>query len=64
MIGKILLIGALIVVVGILMGGLVVTAIGGDVASKWSNRLMRYRVLAQAVAIGIALLVIYASTQH
>lgn len=35
----------------ILLGGLVVMAIGGDVSKQWSNRLMRYRILAQAVAV-------------
>jgi tryptophan-rich sensory protein len=64
MMGNVLIIVALIVVVVILMAGLVAMSIGGEVGEKWSNRLMRYRVLAQAVAICIILLVIYASSQH
>jgi hypothetical protein len=34
---------------------------GGDVAANWSNRLMRYRILAQIVAIAIILAVLYFS---
>lgn len=30
---------------------------GGDFGAKWSNRLMRYRVLAQAVALILLLLI-------
>ena len=64
MVGNILIIVALVVVAGILIAGLVVMAMGGQVAGKWSNRLMRYRVLAQAVAILVLLLVLYFSSQH
>jgi hypothetical protein len=42
---------ALAAVVGILLFGVVAMAIGGKFDQKWSNRLMRMRVLAQAVAI-------------
>ena len=62
--GPILVVIALGVVVAILLAGLFVMAIGGDVSKKWSNRLMRYRVLAQAVAILIVLAVVYFSMQH
>ena len=62
--GPVLVIVALGVVVAILLAGLFVMAIGGDVSKKWSNRLMRYRVLAQAVAILIVLAVVYFSMQH
>jgi hypothetical protein len=61
--GNILIILALVVVAIILFAGLFVMSIGGDVAKKWSNRLMRYRVLAQAVAILIVLAVVYFSAQ-
>jgi hypothetical protein len=63
MFGNILIILALVVVAVILIGGLVVMAIGGETSNKWSNRLMRYRVLAQAVAILILLAVLYFSTR-
>jgi hypothetical protein len=62
--GNVLIVVALGVVVAILLAGLFVMAIGGDVANKWSNRLMRYRVLAQAIAILIVLAVVYFSSQH
>jgi len=64
MIGKIFVVLALIVVAVILFAGLATMWIGGETASKWSNRLMRYRVLAQGIAIAILLLVLYASSQH
>jgi hypothetical protein len=42
---------ALAAVVGILLFGVVSMAIGGKFDQKWSNRLMRMRVIAQAVAL-------------
>jgi hypothetical protein len=63
MVINIVIILALLVVAGTLVAGLVVMARGGDVAGKWSNRLMRYRVLAQAVAVVILLLALYIKTQ-
>ena len=62
--GNILVILALVVVAVILLAGLFVMSMGGDVSKKWSNRLMRYRVLAQAAAILIVLMVLYFSNQH
>jgi len=55
---------ALIAVVLILAAGLSTLWIGGDVQRKWSNRLMRYRVLAQGVAILIILIVFYFARGH
>lgn len=63
MVSHILIILALGTVLAILIAGLVVMAIGGEVAGKWSNRLMRYRVLAQALAVLLLLLVLYFSSQ-
>ena len=60
----ILVIIALAVVVAILFAGLFVMSMGGAIDRKWSNRLMRYRILAQAAAILIALAVLYFSTQY
>ena len=59
MIGKIFIILALLVVAGTLVAGIVVMAIGGKTAATWSNKLMRYRVLAQAIAVVIILAVLY-----
>ncbi len=64
MIGNILIILALAAVAAILLGGVVVMAIGGQTSAKWSNVLMRYRIVAQAVALLIIGLVVYiASTR-
>ena len=62
MFGKILIILALLVVAGTLVAGIAVMAIGGKTDAKWSNVLMRYRVLAQAVAVAILLAVLYANS--
>jgi Hypoxia induced protein conserved region len=62
--GKVLVILALAAVLAILLAGLFVMSLGGQVSREWSNRLMRYRVLAQAVAILIVLAVLYFSSQH
>jgi tryptophan-rich sensory protein len=62
--GKVLVIVALGVVLAILLAGLFVMSLGGAIDKKWSNRLMRYRVLAQAVAILIVLAVLYFSNQQ
>jgi hypothetical protein len=59
MIGKIFIILALLAVAGTLIAGIVVMAIGGKTDAKWSNLLMRYRVLAQAIAVAILLAVLY-----
>jgi hypothetical protein len=61
MLGKILMLVALVAVAVILFAGIAVMAIGGETGAKWSNRLMRYRILAQAVAIAILLAVLYFS---
>lgn len=62
--GKVLVIVALAAVLAILLAGLFVMSLGGQISREWSNRLMRYRVLAQAVAILIVLAVLYFSSQH
>jgi hypothetical protein len=62
--GKVLVILALAAVLAILLAGLFVMSLGGQISREWSNRLMRYRVLAQAVAILIVLAVLYFSSQH
>ena len=62
--GSILVIIALAVVLAILLAGLFVMAMGGEMSKQWSNRLMRYRIIAQAIAVVIVILVIYFSAQH
>lgn len=62
--GIALVILAVLVVAGILAAGLYTLWRGGDVSREWSNRLMRYRVIAQFVAICIIMAVLYFSTKH
>lgn len=62
--GKIVVAIAILVVALILAAGISTLWVGGDVARKWSNRLMRYRVLAQFVAVIIIMLVLWVSSWH
>jgi hypothetical protein len=55
---------ALAAVALILAAGLSTLWIGGATSRRWSNRLMRYRVLAQFVAILIVLAVFYFARGH
>jgi cytochrome bd-type quinol oxidase subunit 2 len=64
MIGKILIVLSLLVVAGTLVAGIAVMAIGGKTDAKWSNVLMRYRILAQAIAVAILMLVLYLSSSR
>jgi hypothetical protein len=64
MAGKILILAALTVVAVILLAGIVVMAIGGQTSNRWSNILMRYRILAQAGALLIIGLVVYFASLH
>jgi hypothetical protein len=63
MIGTILIFVALGVVALVLLSGIVVMAIGGETSSRWSNVLMRYRILAQVVALIIIALVVYVASK-
>jgi ABC-type dipeptide/oligopeptide/nickel transport system permease subunit len=64
MIGKIAIVFSLLLVAGVLVAGIAVMAIGGETGKKWSNVLMRYRILAQAIAVAILMIVLYASSHH
>ncbi len=64
MIGKILILAALAAVATILLAGIVVMAIGGKTSARWSNVLMRWRILAQAGALLIILVVVYFAVVH
>jgi hypothetical protein len=48
----------------VLLLGLYTLWKGGAVSASWSNKLMRIRVLAQAIAIAIILLVLYFGQNH
>ncbi len=54
----ILMVVAMLVTAGILFVGIIGMARGGAFNDKWGNRLMRYRILAQFIALvmfGIAI---------
>ncbi|HKX64945.1 MAG TPA: twin transmembrane helix small protein [Rhizomicrobium sp.] len=59
--GKILVGVAVAIVFVVLCLGLYTLWRGGDTARTWSNKLMRIRVLAQALAIVIIMAVLYFS---
>ncbi|HWY62595.1 MAG TPA: twin transmembrane helix small protein [Rhizomicrobium sp.] len=62
--GKALVAVATGVVAVVLLLGLYTLWKGGAVSATWSNKLMRIRVLAQAIAIVIILLVLYFGQNH
>ena len=64
MIGKTIVLIAIIFVALILAAGLYTLFKGGDVSRSWSNRLMRMRVLAQFIAIIIIMAVLYFTSGH
>ena len=49
---------SLIALVGVLFWGVVTMGIGGEYNSKWSNKLMRYRVIIQAIALLIFVVIL------
>jgi hypothetical protein len=64
MTSKIVILVMLGIVALILFSGIAVMAIGGETSRKWSNVLMRWRVVAQAVAILVVLLTVYLASSH
>jgi len=50
---------AVLIVLGVLLTGIGGFAKGGDFNRKHANRIMRYRIYAQAVAIALILLYVY-----
>ena len=59
--GKAVVAIAVGVVFVILLLGLYTLWKGGEISASWSNRLMRLRILAQAIAVVIILVVLYLS---
>lgn len=47
----VLMVIAMLITLGVLFAGLLTMARGGELNRKYGNRLMRYRVLAQGVAL-------------
>jgi ABC-type arginine transport system permease subunit len=62
--------GAVIVVIAVAAVALILAAgiytlwAGGQVSRDWSNKLMRYRIVAQAIALVIIMTVLYFGSQH
>jgi hypothetical protein len=54
---------ALGVVFAVLVAGLIVMFRGGSASRNWSNRLMRMRVVAQFLAIIVAMAILYYTSQ-
>jgi Hypoxia induced protein conserved region len=50
---------AVLIVLGVLLTGIGGFAKGGDFNKKHANRIMRYRIYAQAVAIVLVLLFVF-----
>ena len=55
----ILIVIAVLIVLGILLLGIGTFGKGGDFNRKHANRIMRYRIGAQAVAVALILLYVY-----
>jgi len=51
---------AMLATVGVLFAGLIGMARGGEFQAKWSNKLMRMRVLFQGIAIVLLIAVAWA----
>jgi heme/copper-type cytochrome/quinol oxidase subunit 2 len=62
--GKALVAVAIGIVAVVLVLGLYTLWKGGEASASWSNKLMRIRVLAQAVAVAIIMAVLYFSQHH
>jgi hypothetical protein len=62
--GKILVGVAILAVAVVLILGLYTLFKGGNTSRTWSNKLMRIRILAQAIAVLIIMAVLYFSQNH
>jgi hypothetical protein len=61
---NILIVAALVSVLVILLLGFYALQRGGEFGRKWSNRLMRYRVAAQAVTVILILIGVWLIKAH
>jgi len=64
MAGTILILIALGAVAAVLFAGIAVMAIGGQTSARWSNVLMRYRIVAQFVALLVIAIVVFLAARH
>ena len=60
--GWIVLVICLLALVSVLVWGVVTMGIGGEYNSKWSNKIMRYRVLLQAIALLVFVVILAISS--
>ena len=60
--GWIVLVICLLSLVSVLVWGVVTMGIGGEYNSKWSNKIMRYRVLLQAIALLVFVVILAISS--
>ena len=60
--GWIVLIICLLALVSVLIWGVVTMGIGGKYNSKWSNKIMRYRVFLQAIALLVFVVILAISS--
>ena len=62
--GTILILVALGAVAAVLFAGIAVMAIGVKTSAKWSNVLMRYRIVAQVAALLVIAAVVLLARSH
>ena len=60
--GWIVLVICLLALVSVLIWGVVTMGIGGKYNSKWSNKIMRYRVFLQAIALLVFVVILAISS--
>ena len=60
--GWIVLVICLLALVSVLVWGVVTMGIGGGYNSKWSNKIMRYRVFLQAIALLVFVVILAISS--
>lgn len=49
----VLIVIAMLMTLAVLFTGLIAMARGGEFNAKWGNRLMRYRILCQGIALAL-----------
>ena len=60
--GWIVLVICLLALVSVLVWGVVTMGIGGKYNSKWANKIMRYRVFLQAIALLVFVVILAISS--
>ena len=60
--GWIVLVICLLALVSVLIWGVVTMGIGGKYNSRWSNKIMRYRVFLQAIALLVFVVILAISS--